>query len=183
MIDVAVNPAPARNAAGRTRFRDGEAGVMKSWSRGGAVFIAVSLRPFPGEHPSSFPPLAMGGPGGVDMACRVAMGSESGVASAQAITEFSKGFLTRLAASCGPVATDGKTIHDVRGVRPFSLWPPHKEGFSSPPCPRRGTGPHPGMIFRRAAGGQDGQHASRCAANHWLRPLRRPNAPGGLGRP
>ncbi|MFI5454975.1 MAG: hypothetical protein ACHRXM_05940, partial [Isosphaerales bacterium] len=66
---------------------------MKSWPRARTAFIAVSLRAFPGEHPSSFPPLAKGGPGGV--------------APARAITEFSKGFLTRLAASLSPVAKDG----------------------------------------------------------------------------
>jgi len=89
MYDVAVNPVPDRNAAGRTWFREGEAGVMKSRPRGGAALIAVSLRAFPAEHRVSFPPLAKGGPGGVDMACRVAMGSEGGVAPAQAITVFS----------------------------------------------------------------------------------------------
>jgi len=52
------------------------------------------------------------------------------------------------------------------GIDP--LWPPQREGFSSPPSPRRETVPHPGVIFRRAAGGQDGGHESRCAANHWL---------------
>ncbi|MFI5459491.1 MAG: hypothetical protein ACHRXM_29040, partial [Isosphaerales bacterium] len=84
MNDVAVNPAPDRNAAGRTRFREGEAGVKKSWAGGNAAFIADSLHALPGEHPSSFPALAKGGPGAV--------------APAQAVTEFSKGLLTRLGA-------------------------------------------------------------------------------------
>jgi hypothetical protein len=33
---------------------------MKSWSRGGAAFIAVSLPVIPDEHRVSFPPLAKG---------------------------------------------------------------------------------------------------------------------------
>jgi len=45
---------------------------------------------------------------------------------------------------------------------------PHKEGFSSPPCRRRETRAHPGVILRRAAGGRDGQQESRCAAKNWL---------------
>jgi len=42
MNDLAVNPVPARNAAGRTRFRECESGVMKSRPREVAGLIAVS---------------------------------------------------------------------------------------------------------------------------------------------
>jgi len=47
--------------------RGARGGMLKSWSRGGAAFIAVSLRAFPGAR-VSFPPLVKGGPGGVDPA-------------------------------------------------------------------------------------------------------------------
>src|SRR5271166_1829383 len=96
---------------------------MKSRARGDGALIAVSLRAFPGERRVSFPPLAKGGRGGV--------------APAQAITEFSEGLLTRLAASLCPVAKDGKAIHDVRDIHPHPPWPPLRKGGKELARPRR----------------------------------------------
>jgi len=116
-------------------------GVMKSRSGGGAAFIAVSLRAFPGEHRVSFPPLAKGGPGGV--------------ARAEAITESSKGPITCPVAPLKP-RCQGWESHSrcPRRPPPPPLAPPSQGGErdrSAAPSFDRAQQKHPSPNRRSSA--------------------------------